>query len=84
MFRVLEVASLMPALFFVDEYSKETPEVKIEGEAYKISQSALAIQPPQGVMSGSIRVSYQGDGFTRSFKLPYFREGANRKHLASK
>ena len=78
---VLRRVSVLPRIVFPDEAKKPYPYVKYISDSARGEERLLLEFPsnrlkPKPVPPGSrVRLSYGGDGVTRSFKMPYFGEG---------
>lgn len=78
---VLRRVSVLPSIVFPDEAKKPYPHVKYVSDSAKGEERLLLEFPsnrlkPRPVPPGSrVRLSYGGDGVTRTFKMPYFGEG---------
>ena len=68
--KALRGASALPRIYFVDEIKKDVPLIRLHGDGLAIEYPSVkkARSPPNG---SRISGSFEGDGFTRTFRLPY-------------
>lgn len=73
--KAIELVAVLPKVVFPDEMSKPVPAVRIKGKGVSIEYPAKAkwVLPPAGA---KISVKMEGDGITRSFKMPYLNREA--------
>lgn len=72
--RALRLTAALPAIYFPDEISKPIPRIHVSARKVFIEYPALRFKvsgPPAG---SQISLAFEGDGVTRSFKMPYFHE----------
>lgn len=67
---LVERVSYLPIHMLPDEYSKPRAYVAREGHNFHISYGQVKQRIPYGTVR--FKVAFQGDGVTRSFKMPYF------------
>lgn len=76
--KLLKRASELPMVYFPDEISKPTPMVRAKQKNNSEHLDALLEMPSRKTKAKAvtqpcrIKVSFKGDGVSRSFKMPYF------------
>jgi len=72
--KISEIIRLYFDFYFPDEIHKPNPRVELKNSEIKISYPSK-IKPKAMPQRVRIKTTLAGDGYTKSFALPYFKEG---------
>ena len=67
----LEMASKLPYIYFDDEVKKGVPYIKIGSNSIKIEYPSSKVKSIKMPRDHSVGITYRGDGYTRTYKIPY-------------
>lgn len=70
--QALEKAASLPIIFFEDEGDKGVPKITAGNRYFTIDYPANRAKPYTPPNGSKVRVSYRGDGVTRTYKVPYY------------
>lgn len=71
--RALERASKLPRIYFDDEVKKGVPDIRFGSKRVKIDCPNKKVRAHAVPGGARVRVSFRGDGYTRSYVMPYFK-----------
>ena len=74
--KAIRLTAALPAIYFPDEVSKPIPRIQVSASKVLIEYPALRFKVSGPPLGSQISLTFGGDGVTKSFKMPYFHEGA--------
>lgn len=72
---VFKDIAIMPFVFFPDEYNKAIPSIRLTDNQRIIRYPSQIAKPQKLPANMKITTEFQGDGVSKSFKMPYFGKG---------